>query len=114
MKKQLFIMRHSKADRDEDRWEDFDRPLTERGRRDAATMVKWIAEQKFQIDHLMTSPAVRTQETARIVAEQIGFAGKLDAPPSLYEGSSKEYLTQIGLCPVTVGSLLLIGHNPAL
>jgi phosphohistidine phosphatase len=114
MKKHLLIMRHSKAARDAERWQDFDRPLNDRGRRDAPAMGRWLRDQRVIVDDLMASPAVRTRETAERVAEQLEFKGTISFPESLYEGSSSAYLTQIRLCPVSVGTVLIVGHNPAL
>ena len=114
MKKKLLIMRHAKAERDAGRWEDFDRPLSERGVGDATAMGRWLADQKFQLDQLIASPALRTRETARLVAEAMDFKGTIELPKSLYEGASGAYSAQVALCPVSVSTLLIVGHNPAL
>lgn len=114
MKKRLLIMRHSKADRDEKRWQDFDRPLNERGRRDAKTMGRWLKQQGLLADYWIASPAVRTHETARLLAHELDFKGRIDLQSSLYEGSSLDYLAQIRLCPASTSTLLIVGHNPAL
>ncbi len=114
MKKQLLIMRHAKADRDEMRWKDYDRPLNERGLLDAPAMGRWLVQQQFKFDQIIASPAVRTKDTARLVAEQLHYSNPIETPMSLYEGSNREYIAQIGLCPASVGSILIVGHNPAL
>ena len=107
-------MRHAKAERDAKRWEDFDRPLSERGIRDATEMGRWLHDQKFQLDHLIASPALRTRDTARRVAEAMEFNGAIEFPQSLYEGANRAYSAQIALCPISVATLLIVGHNPAL
>jgi phosphohistidine phosphatase len=114
MQKQLLIMRHAKADRDEKRWQDFDRPLNERGLLDAPVMGRWLEQKQFKFDQIIASPAVRTKDTARLVAEQLNYSNPIQTPQSLYEGSSREYIAQIGLCPASVVTILIVGHNPAL
>jgi phosphohistidine phosphatase len=113
-KKHLLIMRHAKAERDPERWEDYDRPLNARGRRDAPAMGRWLQRQSFFVDEIFSSPALRTRETAERVAEQLEFKGTISLPKPLYEGSSKTYLAQIRLCPASARTLLIVGHNPAL
>jgi phosphohistidine phosphatase len=114
MSKQLLLMRHAKADRDASRWEDFDRPLNPRGLRDAPTMGRWLAKQGCRLDHILSSSSVRTVETAKLVAEPVGYKGSIETEDSLYEGSGSEYLAQIRLSPQSIESLLVVGHNPAL
>ena len=114
MTKQLLIMRHAKAERDVKRWEDFDRPLSDRGLRDAPAMGRWLADQRIWPDHVIASPAVRTRETARLVAATWDYQGPMELQQSLYEGSHRAYSAQIGLCSVSVHTILVVGHNPAL
>ncbi len=114
MKKQLLIMRHAKAERDAKRWEDFDRPLSERGTGDSTAMGNWLHDQKFRLDHLIASPALRTRDTARLVANAMNFKGTIELPQALYEGANRAYSAQVALCPVAVTTLLIVGHNPAL
>lgn len=114
MKRRLLVMRHAKADRDAARWQDFDRPLNERGQRDAPRMGKWLASQKITPDKIICSPALRTKQTAELVAVEMNYRGELLLPPKLYEGSVKEYLTQIRLCAHADKTVLIVGHNPTL
>jgi phosphohistidine phosphatase len=114
MKRQLLIMRHAKADRDAAKWADYERPLNDRGNRDAPAMGRWLRNQKAIPDQVLCSPAVRTRQTAELVARELKFDESIVMPESLYEGSASEYMTQIRLCSVTVRTLLVIGHNPSL
>lgn len=114
MKRRLLIMRHSKADRDSARWEDFERPLNERGEQDAPVMGQWLASQDIRPDKVIASPAVRTKQTARLVVKELEFAGEIQTPAALYEGSAREYLTQIRLCSSSNKTVLIVGHNPSL
>jgi phosphohistidine phosphatase len=114
MAKTLLIMRHSKAARDDAKWPDVERPLNERGHRDAPRIGRWLRQRNVRLDHLLASPAIRTVQTARHVAEQLDYQGPFETPAELYEGTSRQYAQQIALCPISVSTLLVVGHNPAL
>ena len=64
----LLLVRHAKSSWDTPGISDFDRPLNERGKKDAPEMAKRIAE-KITIDHFVSSPAKRARKTAKYFAE---------------------------------------------
>ena len=64
----LLLVRHAKSSWDTPGINDFDRPLNERGKKDAPEMAKRIAE-KITIDHFVSSPAKRARRTAKYFAE---------------------------------------------
>ena len=53
--------------------DDFDRPLSKRGKRDAPLMGEHLSNQKIKPDLIISSPAKRAIKTARIIAEKIGY-----------------------------------------
>jgi phosphohistidine phosphatase len=68
---QLLMIRHGKAG-DSEAWikagkDDFDRPLTKKGREEFKAAAKELRRQIPQIDLLATSPLVRAAQTAKIV-----------------------------------------------
>ena len=66
--KTLFLVRHAKSD-----WpahvSDFDRPLSERGHRDAPKMAEFLKSKNVEIDTFVSSPAKRAITTCRYFAE---------------------------------------------
>ena len=64
--KRLIIMRHAEAD-----WgmDDFDRPLTKRGHRQAADAGSWLKQKGYIPEQLMSSAALRLMEKATSVSE---------------------------------------------
>lgn len=80
--KQLLLVRHAKSDWGNPGLDDFDRPLNERGKKDAPAMAKRIIEKKIKIDAFISSPAKRAAKTAKYFAaafgkkKKISFSGK--------------------------------------
>src|SRR3546814_15732662 len=72
--RKLTIVRHAKASWGEAERSDFERPLYERGRRDAQRMAAW-AQHAIGIPYrIISSPALRALTTARSFAEPLGIA----------------------------------------
>lgn len=64
--KTLIIMRHAEAD-----WglDDFNRPLTRRGHAQASSAGRWLVQQGFVPEMLVSSAALRTRQTTTWVSE---------------------------------------------
>ena len=111
--KTLVICRHAKSD-----WElglaDFDRPLNVRGKKDAPRMGKHLASLGFKADAILSSPAVRAQTTARIVAKEMGYEGTVRLEAGLYDSGYGQALGILQGISNTVDTLMVFGHNPTL
>lgn len=109
----LYIVRHAKA---EDRaifMADFDRKLTSNGVTSAAQMGRYLKGKNVQPTVIMSSPAPRASETAKVIAEQIGYdPAQIEFDEKLYEGGPKAYLAAINAVPETAQSAMVVGHNP--
>ncbi|MFM7854987.1 MAG: SixA phosphatase family protein, partial [Flammeovirgaceae bacterium] len=64
--KKLYIIRHAKSSWDEPDLADFERPLSDRGKRDAPRMAKRLKEKRLTPDAVLTSPARRAKNTCHI------------------------------------------------
>jgi len=108
----LTLVRHAKSAWDYPELTDFERPLNERGRRDAPRMAL-RAQGLPKVTRIISSPATRALATARIFAEQLGIDfDAIQIEPRLYEASRKtllEVVTRIESAPAHV---MLFGHNP--
>src|SRR3546814_7600427 len=71
--RKLTIVRHAKASWGEAEHSDFERPLHERGRRDAQRMAAWAQHVIGIPDRIISSPALRAITTARSFAETFGI-----------------------------------------
>ncbi len=65
--KTLILIRHGKSSWDDPTLPDFDRPLNERGKKDAPKMAKRLADKKINIDAFISSPAKRAKKNGRII-----------------------------------------------
>jgi phosphohistidine phosphatase len=107
----LILLRHGKADADATSGQDFDRALTERGRRDALLVSKAMAEAGLYPDLVLVSPAARTLQTWEAAATVFARTA-VKIVPALYEIGPAEILA-LAKAEGT-GTLMIIGHNPGL
>ena len=88
--KTLILVRHAKSSHSFGLPSDFDRPLNERGFREASEMGKKLFKKKIQIDLFISSPAVRAKTTAELfVAEYNRKLKEIVLMPSLYHAGPK-------------------------
>jgi phosphohistidine phosphatase len=109
----LVIMRHAKAATGTEA-ADIDRPLTPRGRSDAAAAGPWLAGHGYSPDLVLCSAARRARETWQSVAPGLGSERPVRYLEDLYGAVAGELLAALHGLADPVRTLLLIGHNPAL
>ncbi|MBV9912339.1 MAG: histidine phosphatase family protein, partial [Sinobacteraceae bacterium] len=91
--KRLTLMRHADAQWRDPNITDFDRPLNRRGSAEAEAMSRRLGELGLVPAVLLTSTARRAQQTAEIVARQLGMATRLvHCEESLYLAAAPEIL----------------------
>jgi len=113
--KRLLILRHAKSSWDDSTLADFDRPLNKRGERDAPRIGAWMAAHGLRPDMVVSSPALRASQTARLVAESIGFpAEHIRFDPRIYDASLGALRELMRSFDDNWRQILLIGHNPGL
>ena len=112
--KTLLLLRHAKSSWDDPSLADFGRPLASRGVKAAKRMGGEIAQRRWLPDRVLVSPALRTRQTWELVAAGLPGMPAVKFPEALYEASAEEILAEIRKTPETVGSLLVLGHNPGL
>ena len=113
--KELILVRHAKSSWKDRTLDDRDRPLSKRGERDAPEMGARLARRKERPDLVVSSPAVRALETARIIARKLGYARKeIVIEEHLYGAGVAELLDVIRNVDESVATLMLFGHNPGL
>ena len=111
--RRLFICRHAKAGRQDSGLDDFDRPLNERGERDALAMGRRLAQQGVRPDLIMSSPAARALATAEHYARQAGMPpDQIQRNPEQYAASVPALMALIRAVDPGIGALMLVGHNP--
>jgi len=115
MSKKLFIVRHAKSDWSHEGLSDFERPLNERGLRNAPFIADKIAEAGHTIDFILTSPANRAITTAGFFKRRLGLRdNQWDTERKIYEADVQRLLSIVNKLDDTHSSVILFGHNPGL
>ena len=112
--RQLILLRHAEAEPAQPGAGDIDRPLTDRGRLEAVAAAEAIATAQLHIDEVLASPAVRSRETAGLVAARLNLAMPVNHVAALYLGAPNALLLALQNCRPAVQTLLMIGHNPGI
>jgi len=110
--KQLLILRHAKSSWDDSELADFDRPLAPRGLKTAPLMGRELARRGWLPDLALVSPALRTRDTWRLVAQELPKSVPAQFAEELYEAAAGAILARVR--QARAKSLLVIGHNPGL
>lgn len=113
--KMLFLIRHAKSSWDDAAQPDKDRPLNDRGRRDAPRIGERLAKRDLKPDLILSSPAVRALETAKIIARKLDYRRKdIVVDDRLYAAEANDLLKVIRTLGDRLKSVMIFGHNPAL
>jgi phosphohistidine phosphatase len=112
--KTLFLLRHAKSSWKEADLADFDRPLNERGRRAAPFMGRLLNERGFSPELIISSPARRARKTAMLLKEAAEYRAEIVYDDRIYEASSNTLLYVTGEVDDSLGSVMLVGHNPGM
>jgi phosphohistidine phosphatase len=98
----IWLLRHGDA---ADGSPDAERPLTDKGERQARAAGAALKELGVSIDACLSSPKVRAYDTARLACEPLGVEVTLE--PKLAGGPIAAEELAAGL-----GDVLLVGHDP--
>jgi phosphohistidine phosphatase len=114
--RRLVLLRHAKSSREHD-LPDVDRPLSPRGRRDAAASGTWLAEHVGTPDLVLCSTALRTRQTwdrAREAAPDVLGDVPVRLEAAIYEAWSDTLVDLVHALADEVGTAVLVGHGPGL
>ena len=115
MGKILFLIRHAKSSWDDPSLNDFDRPLNERGKKDAVVMAKRLKDKKIRIDAMVSSSAKRAKQTCKYFAMEFDLKKKNIIPESkLYEAGEENFYQAIETLKKKWESVALFSHNPGI
>lgn len=113
--RELLILRHAKSDHGDPFLQDFDRPLSERGKEDAHKIGKWIELNQLHPDLIVTSPSKRTLQTLRRARTYFDHDNQILCLENerVYESDHDTLLSVLSSLPLSKRTLL-VGHNPGL
>ncbi len=113
--KKIILIRHAKSAWDNPWLDDHDRPLAERGLRDAPKMAKRLKKRGILPDLILSSTAIRAAETAKFVAKELGYpTDKIVLESGLFHASPHAILKTIRTQKDSHQTILVFGHNPGL
>jgi phosphohistidine phosphatase len=113
--KTLYVIRHAKSSWDQEDLSDFDRPLNERGKRDAPEMARRLKERGLHPDLMYASPAKRALSTAKKMAKVFEYdKTKIKTDRRLYHADSGMIVSVLQALKSKVDVVFLFGHNPGL
>lgn len=113
--KTLYLIRHAKSSWDNPGQDDVDRPLNDRGKRDAPRMGKRLKEKEIYPQVIFCSHAKRAKSTARKIAKVIGYKKEnIIINKHLYHASEDVLMSAVQNIDNDVKVAFLVGHNPGL
>jgi len=99
----LILWRHAEA---EDGFPDAERALTPKGQRQASLMAQFLSSRLPANTHILVSPALRTQQTARALTHHF------ITEPAINTGANATAVLEKIIWPNCSNAVLLVGHQP--
>jgi phosphohistidine phosphatase len=110
----LYLLRHAKAVVADGKMQDFDRPLADRGQREAVELAGLMAERSYAPARVLCSSSQRTRETLAPLFASWPIDVSVEISRDLYNAGAGELLTLVHGQDDGARSLLLVGHNPGI
>jgi phosphohistidine phosphatase len=113
--KTLIVVRHAKSSWEKDVASDFDRPLNDRGKRDAPEIAEKIFAKGYPIDAFVSSPALRALSTAELFSAAWKFPlKKIIQIPELYHASPDTLFRTVESLDDRYETVAVFSHNPGI
>ena len=110
--KKILIIRHAEAE-SPSQITDFDRKLTQNGIEKANEIGQILHQKGIIPDFVGASSALRTLETATIIATKVGFpVNDIHKDKYLYIATTKDLVSYIQNIDNQYHTAILVGHNP--
>jgi phosphohistidine phosphatase len=112
--KKIIIVRHAKSS-----WEynviDHERPLNDRGEKDAKLVSQYMKSHELDPDLILSSDAFRAKATCNIFIKTLNLdKSKVYFNHNLYDFAGYNLLEVIKTCENSVENLMVFGHNHAI
>lgn len=113
--KTLLIVRHAKSSWDIGTLNDFERPLNERGKKDAPVMAKRLVDRNVPVDVFVSSPAKRAKKTAELFCETYGKSeDDIIYVSMLYHASDEIFYEVVEQLDDAFNVVAVFSHNPGI
>ncbi len=94
--------------------QDEKRPLDEQGIEQCTQVGRALAAMEVHVDAVISSPLKRATQTASLVANEIGFDGKLQRTSALRPNAQMEAFRELLDQNAKLEAVAVVGHNPSL
>ena len=112
--KTIYVLRHAKSSWENSDLADFDRPLNARGEAAAPFIGEVMKKNGLSPQLIITSPAVRARETARLAKDAAGLSCELTFNERIYEASPQTLKQVVASIDDEFESAMIVGHNPGM
>jgi len=112
--KEIYLIRSAKAEGFCKDSSDFERALRKKGIKDIKTIGSYLTLQGISPDLILSSCALRAQETAVELSKRVSFRGEKHFLQELYYAPCDEIISILKAQDSTCDSVFVIGHNPQL
>ena len=113
--KTIYLARHAKSSWNSDAETDFDRPLSPRGEVDAKRIGEEMKARDWLPQKVIASPAIRAKQTCKILCSELDYPiGSIQWNSEIYSAYTVTLLHILTNIDETTGSVMLLGHNPAM
>ena len=110
--KVLYLIKHAKSNWGIPNTRDFERPISKRGSKDVNTIGSYLMIQDIVPDIVLSSCALRAQETTDLLADKINFRGKKFFLEELYMSIAEDIQEIIMAQDDSLNNIFVIAHNP--
>lgn len=108
------LLRHAKSSWSDPTLPDWERPLAQRGRRDARRVGEHLVRLGIVPDLVLCCSARRAREMLKLVRAAFGATTSVLLEAELYAASAEKLLERLRAVPDGAASVLVIGHDPGL
>lgn len=113
--KTLILIRHAKSSWNQEGLSDSERPLNERGKKDAPEMAKRLRKRGLKIDAFVSSPAERAFRTARYFAKEFDVKKEeIKVENALYGALPSQFAEVVTSLKDKYDTVAVFSHNPGI
>jgi phosphohistidine phosphatase len=112
--KTLLLLRHAKSSWNDESLDDYERPLSDRGNRDAPRVGQLLSERDLRPDVVISSSARRARKTAQKAIRASGLDVEIQLADELYLANPAAYVEQLKQLPDHPACVMMVGHNPGM
>ena len=109
--RRILLIRHAKAG---EAATDVERPLTGRGKRQAASIGSWLADAGLVPDRAFVSPARRAAQTWEVASAELAQPPTTVVDDRIYDNTVEALLAVLADAPDDVSTVAVVGHNPSI